>query len=588
MRDPAVKERAYYWVLGALTLFLASTPYLYGWLHTPPGMVYTGFSYNIDDSCVYLSWMRQAQNGHFFLHNQFSTDPQRGVLFNLFFLALGVIVRVTHLAPIAVYHAARVFGGAGFLAAVVGLLRQTTSDARARRIGYAFLCFAAGLGWLWGGYVPERSYGQPIDVWQPEAISFLSLYFAPLFACALALMVVFMASALRTEHSGRLRDAWPAMLAGALLGNFHSYDVIHLFAVWFVYRIVRDGTARRFDLHAWLRLVVVGVAALPTTAYVYWATQVEPVFHQRAFASPTLSPHIRWDLAGFGIPVALAAWALAREIRQRRGERARNQSEEPPATSPRAEGWGRDARLFLLTWAVVGIAVAYIPLPFQRKMLMGAHVPICLLAGAELAALTANLPGSFPAIAAFVTVVLAAPSNVLWMLRDIDRISANVGSTSHPPYLKRTEVAALDFLQSVSRPEDAVLVSPDASAQNRFPGVPLMPYLSVFVPAMAGNVVFDGHWSETADYGRKLGLTRRFFRATTDDTFRRALLADNGIRYVLYDNRLASGVPKYPSGEPVIVGGDQPYLPVDWLHAAPPPYLTPVYRNAAVTLFQVE
>ena len=37
-----------------------------------------------------------------------------------------------------------------------------------------------------------------------------------------------------------------------------------------------------------------------------------------------------------------------------------------------------------MTWAVVGIAVSYLPANFQRKLLMGAHLPLCLLAGPAL------------------------------------------------------------------------------------------------------------------------------------------------------------------------------------------------------------
>jgi hypothetical protein len=570
-------DRRFYVGIGALALLLSSAPYLYGWFHTPPGTVYTGLTYNIDDSCVYLSWMRQAENGRFFLHNQFSTDPQRGVLFNLLFLLLGNLVRLTRLPAIAIYHAARVLGGAGFLAAIVALLRETT-ECRGRRLAYAFVCFSAGIGWMWGGYVASHSYGQPVDVWQPEAISFLSLYFSPLFACALALMVVFLTSALRTERSGRLRDGIPAMVAGALLGNFHSYDVIHVFAVYFAYRVVRDSTARRLDLRGWFRFAVIGAATLPTTIYVYWATRVEPIFFQRAFISKTLSPALRWDLAGFGLPLALAAvYTLLVALRLRRAE-----SVDAPPEPETNSGFA-----FLLTWAVVGVAVAYVPVAFQRKMLMGAHVPICLLAGSGLSTLTAGLSGDFPRIVAFFAVLLSAPSNALFMLRDIDRLSANVSSTSHRPYLTTAETDALTFLRTHAHPEDAVLVSPDASSQNRFPGHPLEPYLSVYVPALAGNVVYDGHWSETADYGQKLARARRFFRADTDDALRRQTLRDNDIRYVLVDNRLMAATPKFANGDPVVVADGAPYVPVAWTRTGPPPYLTVAYGNSDVTVYAV-
>ncbi|MES2461335.1 MAG: hypothetical protein V4671_12195, partial [Armatimonadota bacterium] len=171
-------ENLFYFGFGALTLLLASLPYLYGWLTTPAGHVYTGFTYNIDDGAVYLAWMREAARGQFFIHNPFSVEPQRDVLFNLFYYLLGSIVRFTGLGPMVVYQAARVILGGLLLWASMALIRETLTAPAARKAAYALLCVGAGLGWLWQLESPEQG---PVDLWQPEAITFLSLYFSPLF-----------------------------------------------------------------------------------------------------------------------------------------------------------------------------------------------------------------------------------------------------------------------------------------------------------------------------------------------------------------------------------------------------------------------
>jgi hypothetical protein len=563
-------EAAFYLVLGALTLLAASVPYLVGWLRTPPGHTFSGITYNIDDTAVYLSWMDQASRGHFFQRNQFTTEPQKGVLFNLFFLLLGNLARFTGLSLIVVYHAARVVCGGLLLWAFAALLRAALADTRARRLAYALACVSAGLGWLWGGYAPERGYQQPADLWQPEAITFLSLYYTGLFTAALSLMAVFIGSALRVERSGRVKDAWPAAVAGALLGNFHSYDVIPLFAVWIAYRAFSDALTRRINLPRWGGLVMAGLATLPTTAYQYWAIRSEKVFYERALVSSTPSPEPWWFVLGFGL-VAVFAVVAATAV-----PTARTRFADAPAF-----------RLFVV-WAVVGLAVAYFPITFQRKLLMGEHLPLCVLAGAAIAALTARLPGSFPGSAAFLAVALSAVSNLLWLQRDIDRLDANVGSTARRPYLTTNEMAALRWLREHARTEDAVLVSPDATAHLRFPGTALEPFLSVYVPAYAGCVVFNGHWSETTRFERKFGEVVRFFRAETDDSYREALLRDNGIRYVLFDNRLAEGPLRAPSGE-VIPLPDRPYTPVSWpvQPTSVPPYLSVAYQNSDVTVYAV-
>ena len=568
-RDATPARPDYFYVLlGGLALLLASLPYLYGYFTTPAGYVYTGLTYNIDDGAVYLSWMRQAASGHFFIHNQFTTEPQRGVLFNLFFLLLGGLVRLTHLPPIAVYQAARVVCGGLLLGAVAGLIHDTLADTRARRAAFALVCFSSGLGWMWGTVGPES---RSIDLWQPEAITFLSLYFAPLFVAALSLMVVFLRAALRFERSGVLRDIWPAAVTGALLGNFHSYDVIHLFAVWGVFRIVSDAARRRLDLARWRGIVLAGLATLPTTAYQYYALRVEPVFFERAFVSATWSPAVYWVLAGYGLVLALAAVCAFL-----------------PAT--RRTFADNRAFVFLAVWAVTGIAVAYVPVAFQRKLLMGEHIPLCLLGGAALASLPARLSGDFPKIAVFFAVLLAAPSNGLFLLRDMTRLSQNEGSTARQPYLKQTEWDALEWLRANTRPDEVVLVSPDAASHRRFPFAALEPFLSVYVPALAGNVVYDGHWSETARYGPKLASARRFFEADTPDNFRKTLLENGTIRYILWDNRLSSGPPALADGTPLPAGPNGgPYAPVAWSSrpATLPVYLQPAYQNTDVTVYRV-
>lgn len=549
----------FYLFLGALTLLAASVPHLYGWLNTPPGHVFSGFTLNIDDSMVYLAWMRQVEDGRFFLRNQFTSEPQRGVLFNLLFWLLGTLVRLTSLPAPFVYHAARVGCGALLLRAVVLLLRQTLAGERARKIAFALVCVSSGVGWVWnvfplGGAAGERL---PIDLWQTEAITFTSLYFSPLFLAALALMVVFVRAALRAEQTGKVSDVWPAALAGALLGNFHSYDVIALFAVWGAFRIGSDIAARRVCLTGWAHLALVLLATIPTVAYQGWALRVEPVFFQRAFATRTDSAALVWVAAGYGLVGLLALLATLR----------------PPIGA----FTGAAAARFLLTWAVVGVAVSYVPVSFQRKLLMGAHLPLCTLAGALLARLTERLPGNLPALVALGAVLMTVPSNLFVLGRDLGRLGRNEGGTPHRPYLTTNERSALLWLRKNTRPSEAVLVAPDPVSHLRFPHTALYPHLSVYVPALAGNVVYNGHWSETANFGAKIGQTSRFFRRETPDAFRQELLRENNIRYVLFVNALASAsIPTNP-----------PYHAVPWPVAGAPFYLKTAYENADITLYRV-
>src|SRR2546421_6878274 len=68
----------------------------------------------------------------------------------------------------------------------------------------------------------------------------------------------------------------------------------------------------------------------------------------------------------------------------------------------------RYGRLLLIVWAVVNLAVAYLPVAFQRKMLMGEHVPLVILAGITLG----RIPGHAWRTAMALVLLAVCPTNV--------------------------------------------------------------------------------------------------------------------------------------------------------------------------------
>jgi len=85
---------------------VSQLPYLVGWSFAGKRH-FMWLGYNFDDSCVYLSWMRQAADGSTWGLNLFTTEPQHGMLINPLFLLLGWFARLAHLNVLVVYHLAR-------------------------------------------------------------------------------------------------------------------------------------------------------------------------------------------------------------------------------------------------------------------------------------------------------------------------------------------------------------------------------------------------------------------------------------------------------------------------------------------------
>jgi hypothetical protein len=554
------------WALRAAVVAMALTfiPYLFGWSLIGADSSRGWFSwlgYNLDDSCVYLSWMRQAADGHFFQRNLFTTEQQVGHQFSVFFLLLGNIARFLHLPLLFVYHASRLVLGVAFLRAVWSLLELLIVKPGARKVSFLLVCFSAGLGWL-PGLWSQTGIQSPVDVWQPEAITYLCLYLSPLFLVSLLLMVGVMGNLIVAERTGKMRPAVYAGICGLLLGNIHTYDVITLIAVWGGYRIVRATTERKFDARAWLQAVVAGALTGISTAYMVYLVRTEEVFAKRV-AVQTLSPEFVLYLKAYGPLIILALAALFALRRSKTGEEELIQ--------------GSSSLQLLVTWAVLNMAVAYLPVDFNRKMLMGEHFPLAILAGVGLYALTERIAARQFVIAA--AVVLLALTNVRFSMRDMNNFILNRGqSLIQRPYLMAGEVASLNWIR-----ENA----PVGAAIQPLPWVQRTPEgkiafvdttVACLAPGLTGHPVHAGHWGETPEFGKTMLQWVRFLNPNIPESDRLALLRQTGVRYLVFSQKSEEG----------LANPNDPRL-LSFIKGAPPTYLRliPEASNEQADVYEV-
>lgn len=618
-------------LLTALAVMLLTLiPYLIG-TALANGRQFMWLGYNLDDSCVYLSWMQQASAGSLRALDLFTTDPQRGILPNPLFFALGLLHRFTGLPLLALYHLARLGFGFGLLLLVYRFIRMTVADPRARRLAFLFVCFSAGLGWL-PFWWPDAPIQTPIDKWQPEAITFLSLYLSPLFCFSMALQVGILALLLQSERTGQMRYALAAGVCGFVLGVVHSYDVITMAAIWFAYLIAisiftlyrsrqrresRDESARKSLSGSWLRGILAGILTAPSVYLIFQQYRLDPLFHARANV-PTLAPALQWVLLGYGLTLLLALIGIyALSYSTGRAASLPPLQEAAPETEsavlpplPTVEKWtlGMDATLLLVVWAVVNIAVSYLPanpihlpgthftlpgFPFQRKMLQGAHFPIAILAGIGTAWLLASARRAVPIRNALLaTLLLTIPvlmivlTNIDFMLRDIGNFEINrVQTLLERPYLQPGEVQALDWIKDHT-PENAAIqpipwlfVDPDLHKIGTSDVT-----LACFTPGLIRRAVYCGHWGETPDFGARLGELRQLILARTPDVQRIALLRKMGVRYLVFSQK-AIADPSQRTSQDAILDN---LIPMFRGVAPLPGYLLHVYGNDDADVYEVE
>ena len=554
-RDVGAQQEGYVvWGLVAITLLLTSLPYLIGYFSTPPGMRFIGTAYNIDDFCNYLSWLRQNADGYFFYHNLFTTDTQKNLEFNVFFYALGRLMHLAHLSPQAVWQIARVGGGLGLLYLTYRFYRHCLPDDRAARLtAFGFVCLSSGFGWAtWEHWSDKNVKNSPVDAWQPEAYTFLSLYTSALFVVSTLLILATLYALLKGEETGKWRYPILAGVCGAILGNMHSYDVLHLACAWGLFLVVWTVLHRgRGVAQSWLRGIAALALTAPTTLYQLYVFNAEATFHKRANV-PTLSPALWHYALGYGSVFLLAALALVVFL--------------PPRRS-----WGRGEQIALprplliaACWAVGGFVAAYLPLAFQRKMLMGEHIPLCLLGGIGAAYLVRQWKPQVQAAALSLLVLASFPSNGFFLARDINHLEDNRSETGLSPYLPNTLYDAFGWIRRNLDPRrDAVLGFPTDCAP---------------LPGATDRVVWCGHWAETPSYGTKLRMITLFADAATPDSERNAFLASIPATYLLY--------PDDVSHEGYTDKRGQTHQFADFAHH-PPPYLQPVYANADFTIFHI-
>ncbi|MEP6756606.1 MAG: hypothetical protein ABJA67_13960, partial [Chthonomonadales bacterium] len=364
----------------------------------------------------------------------------------------------------------------------------------------------------------------PADTWQPEAITFLSMYLFPLFLVSQILMVGVIGFLWKADQTGQRKFAVYAGLCGLLLGNIHTYDVLTLSIVWvayMVYRTIRrDGAVGRL----WIDGLLAGAIAAPSTAYVAWMLKSEAVFRARAEVL-TLTPNVRFYVLGFGLLLPLATFGW-KKLRMNKTERPEAGEAESPKTSPAA---------LLAIWTIFNFIAAYAPTTFQRKMMMGIHIPMSILAGAALWMIAVRVPKLGKKLVIAGGLILLSLTNVRFMARDIDNLPNN------PPgvrsFLYKGEIAALEWIKEKTPAGSPVQPLPWISASEQGGAGVFDTSIACYTPGLTGHPVNAGHWGETPNFGKTMNQWVRFIQPETDEAYRVELLKRTGIKYVIFTQK---------------------------------------------------
>jgi len=361
------------------------------------------------------------------------------------------------------------------------LIARLTDAIDLRRRAWWIVALTSGVGWL----AALLGHGTTSDLAIPESNTFYSLMANAHFALAAAIMIAMFVLILdlRSFSIGR-----SALLTGLSL----ALAIIQPFAVIAVYMIVvvtllmiwwRDRSFPRIQFSA---AVIAGLITAPLLLYLYAATQADALLRAWSAQNQTPSPPPLDYVLGYGLLLIFAFFGARQAWRRK-----------------------TDWDVLLLVWVLATLLLLYAPFPLQRRLSLGLHVPIGILAAIGL---TEIVRAKWPRRALIGVMVLTSVFIELALFG---------GAAAHSPsiYLSTNEAAALSWLQQNAPTAAVVLASPEMGG---------------FIPAFSGQRVVYGHPFETVNAKAREQQVKDFFAGSID---RAQMLQENNVAYLVVGPR---------------------------------------------------
>jgi hypothetical protein len=500
--------RVFRWGWTAFMVLTTSVPYLVFWFYTPAGYRYSWILPPYpEDSFAYMAWSRQAAEGSLLFKLKYTALPHSAFLFHPFFLVCGWISRLFG-CDIGIVHWA--LKAVGVVLFFVAFYRYTDclGLSRLQSIAASVLVgISSGFGGLWAylGLV-DRWQIVPADLWMPEMSTYWSLLWNPLFPYSLTLIVLIMFYLDRGTRDARTRDFWRGGFAMGILALIQPYAVPLLFAYAVIITIARRRT------HAMGFLLRLFSASFPFVLYVVLVSILQPLVSRHSGSGEMRSPDLVDYALGFGLPLLICAAGLT--------------------VKP---GYWLKRYWQLVLWFLLSLVFAYLPFWFQRKLIFGAQIPLCILAGISVDLLLtrfSSLRSRNWALAGgaiiFIPLLIATP---VYLFRTETReVRLNADGAY---FISNDRLAGLSFLKDRSSPNEVVFATLGTSR---------------LIPAFSGNTVLWGHWAMSVDLEEREQWNARLFDKDSNwqDNQRSSDFWGTGIQYIFADGNLRKSIEHNP------------------------------------------
>lgn len=484
------------WVWGfvAAALLWSWSLYLVGWWLTPPNHRYFWVTFDVSDYNAHLRWARQAWEGKTRFVNLFTTEPHQPRTFNLHDWLVGKLAKWLNISLHVSLRLVHTVGVIVFVLAAWWLSTPFLTEPQ-QRTYLLMLCFL-------GGFFP---------LMMPEANTYIALATMPWFVWGKALAALMIGSVIRMGAGDRVQGRGEKIavtalgtVAGMVLGNIHPYALApigYALALWSIFAFVRVVISRNSICRDLFKVTLIVFPAFAVAGWQALTILGDPIYRSE-FQFPLQTPPLWLFGLNYGIFLLLALLAVAHFLRQF------------PLPCPQS---------FLIAWLIGAFAAVYLtPTAQGRKLIEGAHLPICLLAAwawHQLVLPRTVVVRRHPTLVLLLVGSIVPMSFWIDMVRNFihnDTITLHHGNV--PCYLRERHLQLIAWLAKHSRPDEAILC--------HYP-------LGNYIPVLTGRKVFIGHWAGTYQVRQKLRDAVLIWRGEMPIEKARRLFRRHRLRYAL-------------------------------------------------------
>ncbi len=473
-----------------------------------------GVLYNLPDTLSYASWAAQAKLGHITFVDLFTTEPHARTLFNLYFLIVGSVSRISGIDPLALMELSALVLGPLSVFATLMIVRELKLEASAQALSIVLVFLGSGVSGL---FIVLDTLGvahlRPgVDGYYLDMFPLMNLVFYPYHAATFVLLALIVLWSIKVfaPQEGPSRMLRAALLGVLFLvtGLVRPYEVVTLALVFNLTALFGLITSRRVHLGKTVAVccIVDLLASLPVAYAAFMATQpVWGSFAERSMALVDLGG-VGAFLKGFAMLWLLASLGLIFAVADRR----------------------RDL-CFVACWAIVVAVLLLVSPSYGTKFAGGSVLPTGILAAYGIQRLFQSAhpewrPVIRPVVLGIVGVMTLTP---IVAFADMLQVGAPRVDTELLAAGKR-----IRELEGARIP--VVLTTSDAGA---------------LLPGLFGERVYAGHWSLTPGYLRK------------SDQLRRAGLETPGPGESGYDRALLTQLIRESKANYILLKRDAPAAP---------------------------